>query len=103
MKINLQPHQKAPILFRYQTFRQPVQDKSDSEPDFQSELHERVIKVDFMADTGYSIQTFQVIVKPLEMHCDQVFRYYEPEMAVTQVMVPNFLRFDGVGDLQLLS
>lgn len=37
------------------------------------------------------------------MHCDQTFRYYEPEKSSTDIIVPNFLKYSGVGKLQRLN
>jgi len=37
------------------------------------------------------------------MLCDQIFRYYEPENTKSVTKIPNFLKYDGVGELLPLN
>lgn len=72
--------EQCKLLFKFQSFREPVfdygVDKKDEADPF-NELRPRQIKIEITAADGSVVQQLMINIQPKEMICDQVFRFYE--------------------------
>lgn len=89
--VSLEKHAKTKLLFKFQTFRQPIVDHGAPAP---GELRPRKIIIRVLeigAKNSFPIQQMLVMIQPQDLIYDQVFRYYEPKRSESKSTIPNFI------------
>mmetsp|Transcript_39124 Transcript_39124/g.59686 ORF Transcript_39124/g.59686 Transcript_39124/m.59686 type:complete len:115 (-) Transcript_39124:969-1313(-) len=73
MEVTLTPGQRCVLLFKFQSFREPVIDSSgrpQKEEEKYLELRPRSVKIEVLNKDGFSIQSMGVNIQPRTMICD---------------------------------
>lgn len=89
MTVSLEKHAKTKLLFKFQSFRQPIVDQGSPAS---GELRPRKIAIKVLDDkSSFPIQQMLVMIQPQDLIYDQVFRYYEPKLSLSKTPIPNFI------------
>jgi len=73
--------QQCPLLLKFLSFREPVNEASVKRSRGQrseKELCERKVKVNIVSRDNLPVSTMELRIIPRDQYCDQVFRFYEP-------------------------